>query len=364
MNQHYVPRAYLKNFAIRKGKGYFVDVFDQKLNRYFNSNITNVCSEIDFYTLDETSPHGSDKLIIEKIYANGFEPLFLKSYDILTNNKVFHITHLQRLEMLIGLFQLYMRNPKWINRSVKVHRNEILKLCEESRCKGKKGITYLNEDYSFKEWNEEAIIQNVTEAVTKLFKEEHINGIGEIGNFHEHAIIEVAVIRDNDDSEFITSDNPFIAEDQLDKDNYHPLSKAKEFFLALNRKMALRLYHDKSKSNTKIYRHYIPNGSVSMFNNKIVKQSSRFLILSKKQFERDNDFGNRIADNTSLDLKIGLMRQILANVPITADNNESHELIRYYLNLYDKNGGLSLQEEGEMYAKIEQQKRDFIDKRI
>lgn len=123
MNQHYVPRVYLKNFATQKGKGFFVDVYDQKQDRYFNTNINRICSEIDFYTLDETSPHGPDKLVVEMIYAQAFEPLYAKTYRLLSDNAVFHITRQQRVEMIIGLFQLYMRNPKWIIQSMRFHRH-------------------------------------------------------------------------------------------------------------------------------------------------------------------------------------------------------------------------------------------------
>jgi len=79
MNQHYVQRSYLKNFAAQKRKGYFVDVYDTEKDRYFNTNIKNICSEIDLYTLDNDNSIGDDLLIIEKMYSNGFELLYVSS---------------------------------------------------------------------------------------------------------------------------------------------------------------------------------------------------------------------------------------------------------------------------------------------
>lgn len=364
MNQHYVPRVYLKNFATQKGKGFFVDVYDQKADRYFNTNINRICSEIDFYTLDETSPHGPDMLVVEKLYAQAFEPMYAKSYRFLSDNKISQITKLQRVEMLIGLFQLYMRNPNWIRRAMRFHKHEIFRLSAEAKRKGAKGITYLNEDFSFREWTEETIVQDISDKVTKTFKEQHLNGIGEIGTFHEHAIIEIAIIRDDDESEFITSDNPFVMEDLIDKNNEHPLTKGKEFILPLNKKMSLRLYHDRTKSIFKIYRKYMPNGSVAMQNASIAKQSSRFLISGKAQLDRDRDFSKTFGDSTSLELKMDMLRQIVDKAVVYPDSKVLHETLKYYLSLYDKNGGLTEQEEHEMYWKVEQQKIAVIRKRV
>ena len=43
-NQHVVPRAYLRFFASKRKKEYYIDVFDKKLNKQFNDIIFNVSS--------------------------------------------------------------------------------------------------------------------------------------------------------------------------------------------------------------------------------------------------------------------------------------------------------------------------------
>lgn len=361
MNQHYVPRAYLKNFAEKKGKEFFVDVFDKNDSRYFKTNIKNICSEVDLYTLDEDTLVAKDLFIVEKIYANGIEPLYLKAYDILTNNNIFHLTHVQRAEVLIGIFQLYIRNPSFLSRTISAHKIRIRNIYNEAKKKGEKGMSYIGDDFSFKEWEFESIVDFIENKITKDFKEKHISGIGEIGNFHERARFEISIIKD--DSEFITSDDPLIMEDLISEDSY-PLLRSKEFTIALNKKMALRLYHDNRKQLNRIYRHYVPNGSVASINNNIIKQSSRFLITSKKVLDEQNRLTKNVFDDTSLELKINVMRQILENFPITSDNKLSHEILRFYVDKYDKEGGLSDKDQYEMYIRFEQAKVDFIKRRI
>lgn len=361
MNQHYVPRSYLKNFAEKKRKEFFVNVYDKKENRYFQANIKKICSEINLYTLKENNNLTNDLFTIEKLYSNGFEPLYLKAYGILTNHSIYYISQLQRVEILIAIFQLYVRNPAILRRTISFHKREINKIYSESKKKGLKGITYLAEDFSFRDWSEKNIVDFFEDKLTNDFKENHIGGIGEIGNFHENAIFEISVIED--DSEFLTSDNPMVLEDSI-SDNLHPLLKSKEFFLALNKKVSLKLYHDNTKSPNRIYRKYIPNASVAVINKIVLNQTSRFVISSKEALEKHSKISEDFLDNTSLELKIDAIRQILTKFPITQDNKALSDVLREYLNLYEIKGNLTDEEVYEMHTKIKKIKFDFITKRI
>lgn len=51
-NQHVVPRAYLRFFASKRKKEYYIDVFDKKLNKQFNDIIFNVSSQRYFYEVE------------------------------------------------------------------------------------------------------------------------------------------------------------------------------------------------------------------------------------------------------------------------------------------------------------------------
>ena len=344
MNQHYVPKVYLRNFAQKKGSEYYVDVFDIDTQRKFNTNISNICAEKDLYTLEDNNLK-RDKLIVEKFYADQIEPLYKKSYDILTNNKISYISDQLRLEILFGIFQLYTRNPQILKLSLKIHTNNIDHIYQNAISNNEKGITYGNIDFSFREWNKEQILKHIEEKLTKEFKERHLIGTKDVIEFHQKSKIVVAVIKDN--SNFITSDNPLTFQDITTKNN-HPLLKSKEFTIPLNPKFALTILHDNTKKSNTIYRHFIPNGSVSAINSDIEKQCTRFLIGKKEAF---NDYFKmkKILENTSVDLQMDAMKQTIEIIPNTQENKEAIDIMKSFVNKYDKQGTLSKQEQLDLH---------------
>lgn len=361
MNQHYVPRSYLKPFSEIKGKEYIANVYDKQEDRFFRSNIKNICSQTDLYTLEQGNKIAKDLFAVEKAYSNGIEPLYLKAYDILTDNKIQNITQIERTEILIGIFQLYFRNPLLLKRSVSYHTKQIKQLYNNSKIKGLKGITYFKEDYSFREWDLEQILTKITSDLETIFKEHHIRGIEKIGVFHERAIFDVCVINDN--SEFMTSDNPLVFEDLI-APNEDIFLRSKKFTIPLNKKYALEMYHDNTKRFNRIYRHYLPNGSVSIINNLIFEQANRFVITNNANLNYYKSFKVDYLDSTSLDLKIDMMKQIVKKIPVTPNNKDAHEIIQEYLRKYEKTGTLSKIEESELYLKIKKSAIDGVKQKI
>ena len=345
MNQHYVPKVYLRNFAQKKGDEYYVDVFDVSTRKTFSTNISNICAEKDLYTLENNNSLKRDKLIVEKFYSDQIEPLYKKSYNILTNNKISYISDELRLEILFGIFQLYTRNPQILKLSLKVHITNIEHIYEKAIAAKEKGITYGNIDFSFREWSKEQIIQHIEEKLTTEFKERHLLGTKEVIEFHQKSKLVIASIKDN--ANFITSDNPLIFQDRTTENN-HPLLRSKEFTIPLNPKFALTILHDNTKNINTIYRYYIPNGSVSMINSDIEKQCSRFLIGKKDAF--DIYFRMKeILEDTSVDLQMDAMKQTLKKIPDTPENKEAIKLINIFIEKYDKQGTLSKLEQFEMH---------------
>jgi hypothetical protein len=216
MNQHYVPRVYLKNFGEKKGTEYYVNVYDKQKDKYFKTNIKNICSETDLYTLDETNQVAKHILAVEKVYSDFIEPLYAKAYNILTNDKIFSIDNLQRVEILIGIFQLYFRNPIIFRKNLDLHVQKIKELHIIALVENKKGLTYQDEDFSFKEWTLEGIQEFIIDKLLKVFKEQHIIATAQLGSFHEFTVIEVEKIID-DSANFLTNDNPLHFEDMLSK---------------------------------------------------------------------------------------------------------------------------------------------------
>lgn len=348
MKQHYVPQVYLKNFACRIDNGeYFVNVFDKKLERYREINVKNICAEKHLYTLSKSNNVANDIYAIEKLYSDFIEPMYLRAYKILTNNSISAINDFQRAEILTGIFQLYMRNPRFIKNAAKHHTNQIDILYNEALSKSAKGLTYLDEDFSFREWNKDQIINHFVELATTLFKEQHVVGIKEMISFHAQAVFEISIAKD--DSQYLTSDNPLVTEDIISEDE-HPLLKSKEFFIPLDKKFALRIFHDNTLSRNLIHRKFVPNGNVHHINIDIQEQSSRFIIGDKETFDNFTAL-EKTFNNTSIELKIDAIKQILEKFPITDDTREATQLLKDFYQKY-RDDGITLQDENEMMTKM------------
>jgi hypothetical protein len=349
MNQHYVPRVYLKNFAEQRGKAFYVDVYDKVSQKIFNTNITNICSERDFYTLDQDSTISENKLIVEKVYSDGLEPIYDKAYRLLTDDNVRVISNLQRSEILIGIFQLYVRNPKMMETSMVHHQQEITQLCEHAKANHIKGITYLSEDFSFREWDEQSISAYFSSKLKKIFKEKHLNGIGEIGTFHEDARLEVNSITGT--SKYLTSDNPLIFQDIIDREDDYPLSRSKDFYLPLNSKYTLRIYHDKNVPLNIINRIQSSGGNALLNNSDVFKHASRFIIGNKAAMQTYLEAVPFLED-TSLAVKMDAIRQVVEQVPFSGDDAELGQLFKYYLSIYDTQGTLTPEQESNFYREF------------
>ncbi|WP_119790753.1 DUF4238 domain-containing protein [Flavobacterium anhuiense] len=348
MKQHYIPRVYLKNFASRiDGDEFFVNVFDKKLNKHKEINIKNICAEKHLYTLPESTKVATNIFAIEKLYSDFIEPMYQRAYQILTNNNISAINDFQRGEILTGIFQLYMRNPRFLKKSAEYHTLQINELYKEALTKNAKGLSYLDEDFSFKEWSKEQIIKYFINLSTKLFKEKHIIGIQEMISFHADAVFEINIVKD--ESQYMTSDNPIVTEDIISEDE-HPLLRSKEFFVPLNKKFMLRIFHDNTLSRNLIHRRFVPNGNIHSTNQYINNQSTRFIIADKKTFEDYAEL-EKIFNSTSIELKISSIKQILEDFPITEETREATELLRDFYQKYSE-GKITKYDEHEMMTKM------------
>lgn len=349
MRQHFVPRTYLKNFAEKTKKDFVVDVYDKVENRYFKTSTKGILAETDLYTLDEDNLFfKGDKLIIEKIYSDGFEPLYPKAYRLLVSDHISKITDIERSEIFVGIFQLYMRNPRFITESIAYHNNEVSKIYAKSIADGVEKFSYGDEVFDLGKIDLKQIKEKCKERIIKEFKETHILGTRRILKFHENA--KMVVHKIVDEAEFITSDNPLISLNSI-YNNENALSKSMEFTIPLNKKYALKILHDNRKENNVIYRHTILAGNASSINDDIFNKSKRFIIGSEKTLQAYFKMKGYL-DSTDLKLKMDAVRQILLKIPITAENREIMEVSRHYLDKYDKEGGLSDEDSLEFDQKI------------
>jgi hypothetical protein len=323
VNQHYVPRVYLKNFATKVGKEFFIDVFDKIDNRYFKANIKKVCSESDFYTLSKDTSVAKDILAIEKVYGEHIEPMYSRAYKILTDDNISKISDMQRIEIILGVLHFRMRNPKILKNALAHHETSIASLYKESKERGLKGLTYDHEDFSFREYSLEQIIGLHAEKVIETFKENHILGTTQISNMHEFAKLEINISQEG--SFFIASDNPLATEDYTTKLE-NPLARSSEFTFPLDNRHMLKILHDNTIEPYSIKRKVIPDGNVHLLNSTIYKQSSRFLFGPKEVF--DNYFKlDKSLDEASDGLIMDLLEQIVKGIKPSIDTIDSYNIL-------------------------------------
>lgn len=350
MNQHFVPKIYLNNFGKKDKNSYVVDVYDKKTDKFFTQSTKNICAEKHLYTLDDKSDVAKDKFAIENFYSQFVEPMYSRAYKILTNPQITRISPYQHAEVLLGIFQLYMRNPKWIHETISKHKEAISDLLQKAEKLNQSKIVYLDVEFNLEEYSKEKIFDYVREKVMRIFKEKHIVGTKEICEFHAQAKLEVRQIID--DSELITSDNPLVTHDSLTKDE-HPLLKSKEFLIPLNSKFALHLYHDNRKHLYEIYRNKVPNGESIDMNSAIFEKAARFIIGQKsgieKWFKLQNDYDNILK---SFDKRIDIYQQLRKVANQDPNGKKAVEIIDYYLKIYNKTGKMSPDLEEEMKGKL------------
>jgi len=346
MKQHFVPRIYLKHFSSKMGKGYFVNSFDKQTGKQIATNINNICAETDLYTLNANRENTNDVLAVEKIYANTVEPQYLKAYSLLTDDTVFQISDKQRIDIVVGVLQLYMRNPRHLRNGAALHAPEISKRYREAITKGEKELTYLDNTYNLEEWSEQDILNDYHKKANQYFREQHLAVTEQICQIHEFIKIEVNKIMDH--SQFMTSDNPLISDDFVTGyDN--ALLRSQEFYLTLNKKYAVRLYHDKTKQLNCIYRMNVPNRYVHGCNRKIYQASSRFVIGDPEAFNEYHKL-EEFFMSTSMELKMELVNEILSTVA-KPFQNEGYFLLKALYDKYQTHGSVTLEEELEVLEK-------------
>jgi len=274
MRQHYVPRVYLKNFATKKGKEYFVNVYRKKTKENFKSNIKNICGEKNLYTLNEDDEDYFNPLIIEKGYAEFFEPLYEEAYKLLIDDAKIEITDYERSIILVAVFQFFFRNTKILNESIEYHKSKIAvtykRCCEQRRTK----FEYLGQTFhTDKELADQQ--KNFEEETRYSFKKDHISGFFELTK--QNSFQSINIYKIIDDSKFVTSDNP-LKNLNLKKSFKNPFQKISQFILPLNEKYCLFLYNDKTKEYNKIYREETENGKAYRFNSDMIENAQRFVI--------------------------------------------------------------------------------------
>lgn len=117
------------------------------------------------------------------------------------------------------------------------------------------------------------------------------------------------------------------------------------------------------KIQKKIYRLFIPGGSVTLINETIVENSQRFVIASKKAFEYYTNT-KEILDDTSLEAKVNWLRQIAELTKDRDEHPKTKKLIFDMLEKYERTGEWTPQEQWEFMRESNKFFKEYVKQKI
>jgi hypothetical protein len=114
--QHLVPRVYLKHFALKRNKGWFIDACSIKENesKIFNASIEKVCVKKEFYTFRKLPDE--HKRFLERFYSNTVESDYTEIYDVLANPRVIKISDDMRFKIMSFIICQHSRTAHFTNK--------------------------------------------------------------------------------------------------------------------------------------------------------------------------------------------------------------------------------------------------------
>lgn len=126
--QHYIPKSYLKFFAVDKGKRYLVDTLMRGRGEKIKTlATTNICAEKNIYTF---SDENGDPYALEKFYANEVDAIYPKVYNVLVNSGATLISKDTKREILNTILSLKFRRPAPLESDLRALEFEFSKLAE------------------------------------------------------------------------------------------------------------------------------------------------------------------------------------------------------------------------------------------
>ena len=280
--QHYVPRFYLRNFALKKKKGFTIRCFNKEKERPFEQNIVNVGMENYFY--DKYAPPKIEKLFAEK------EQNHSKVYHKIIGTE--SINNLNESEKYFMCEYIFFQNER--TRTTRERNRQIVKKIYKNleKTQGYTKFESLPEEYQ--EWLLESRGEMAQlNILFNKFKDEegNIQSPEEIIGY----ILDLGwnLTKNNLAKEFYTSDHPIVIYNPIYSGNtiigYGSISyrsEGVEIYFPLTPNLCLILF-DKEKSD---YRNVPPKRNViekelNWINTQIIANSHRIVLTRKNDFQ-------------------------------------------------------------------------------
>tara|TARA_R110002074_G_scaffold104764_8_gene226314 strand:+ start:6258 stop:7241 length:984 start_codon:yes stop_codon:yes gene_type:complete len=241
VRQHFVPKTYLKHFGIRIQKAYMINALPvdaTEKTKIFEASTKSVAFEKHLYTLPGKTVE--QKMAVERFYSDQLEQHYNDIYGILVDPNKNSITAQERELIISTVITMYYRTTKWVNASKNLMGRVFIQafnLCQQT---GKDYFTYEGEKISIK--------GKTLEQFTKEFSDERQPSMILVQLETAFKLIalrmqsdSICVIKlDEGNHEYITSDNPVIANNH-DSPHFAPFDPKNLLRLPLDSKHTLML---------------------------------------------------------------------------------------------------------------------------
>ena len=280
--QHYVPRFYLKNFALKRKSGNTIRCFNKEKERSFEENIDNVGMENYFY--DKGAPPQIDKFFAVK------EELHSKIYHKIINSQ--SLNNLSESEKFLMCEYIFFQNER--TRSTRERNRQIVKKIYKKLEKenGYPEFESLPEEYQ--EWLLESRGEMAQlNILFNVFKDEggNLQSPKEIIGY----IMDLGwnLTENNLANEFYTSDHPIIIYNPIyegdrligyGSDSYR--AEGVEIYFPLTPNLCLILF-DKIRSNYKNVpsKKFVIEKELDWINTQVIANSHRTVFTRKNDFQ-------------------------------------------------------------------------------
>ncbi|SDE34968.1 Protein of unknown function [Mucilaginibacter pineti] len=216
IHQHFVPRSYLKNFAIEENGHFLVDSEMRGSKGPIPMNIKSICAKKNLYTFPDDN---GDKYALERFYGREVDGVYPEVYKILTDPTTFNISEETKRKILNTILSLFFRTPKFLDRK----NDQLTKLLdrieqtvtnpdEEIVLRSKKGV-----EFKFLKKDIAEARQTLKQQNKQDFLIDHFGEWQKFVDFKLNCGIEV--IKVDSDVPLITSDNPVLVMDMKGKLN-------------------------------------------------------------------------------------------------------------------------------------------------
>nr|WP_293295861.1 DUF4238 domain-containing protein [Allomuricauda sp.] len=207
VNQHYIPRSYLKNFGVEGKKGnYFVDAYrleDDLLLEQISTK--SICFKKNLYTIPNADI--DKKFALEHHYAEHVDAEFPKIYKLLVDESVKVLTAEQNKQILYVCLSLYFRTPRFLNHQNAFTDQILDRMILYADEKGDVKFTFENKRHEFNLKDIDRVRSEFKERNRVNFLVEHLEKWKEFVDYKYDCTINVHRIND-DNAPLITCDNP------------------------------------------------------------------------------------------------------------------------------------------------------------